>query len=128
MLLVTLRRFPIQTIDGSVAILILNGVPFPPISTDKTDMAYMAQAKTIEARINQSSSQNPVRLESRREKRTPTTAVTNTATGVRTWISHGSPRMCEPDDILWSVPTLVAGCQFLESKVSKQSCVLSLEG
>lgn len=77
-------------------------------------MAYMPQDKTREARMDQSSSHKPVRLENLSEKRTPTTAVTNTATGVRTWISHGSPRTRVPDDISWSVPTLAAGQQSAE--------------
>lgn len=126
--LFTLRRCPSQLQDGSVALLTLKGVPIPPISSLRTDIVYIPQEKISEARINQSSSQMPVRLENRRKKRTPTTAVTNMATGVRTWISHGSPRTRGPDDILWSVPTLVAGRQSEELISSKNNCRWSLEG
>ena len=125
--MITLRRCPNQTIDGSVALLTPKGVPIPPISSLRTDIVYMPQANTSEARMNQSSSQKPARLEILREKRTPTTAVTNRATGVRTWISHGSPRTSEPDGISWSVPTLVVGRWSVELTVSKQNSWWSLQ-
>lgn len=123
----TLKRCPNQTIDGSIALLTPKGAPIPPICTSRTDKVYMPQENTREARMNQSSSQKPVRLESRRAKRTPTTAVTNTATGVRTCISHGSPRTCEPEDMLRSVSTLVVSRQSGELKVLEKTRWRSLK-
>lgn len=126
--LCTLKWFRNQLIVGSIALLTLKGVPIPPISSLRTDIVYIPQEKANEARINQSSSQKPARLEYRREKRTPTTTVTSMATGVRTWISHGSPRTRGLDGILWSVPTLVNARQSVELISSKGNCWWSLEG
>lgn len=117
----TLKKSSIQTIDGSVVRFSSKGVPIPPNSTQRTDKIYKPQTKTNEASMNQSSYQRPARLENLRKRRMPTTAVTSMATGVRTWISHGSPRTCEPDDISWFVPTVMVGRQSAEMMMSKES-------
>lgn len=106
----TLSVFSSQAMDGSVAMFSLKGVPRPPVLTKRTEMAYMPQASTSEARISQSSSHRPACREMRSEIRTPTTAVTRMATGVRAWIIHSSPRTGVSDSILTrlgSVPTVV---------------------
>lgn len=116
----TLKKSSMKAPDGSVAMFSSKGVPIPPNSTHRTDIIYKPHTKTNEAMMNQSSNQRPARLENLRKRRMPTTAVTSMATGVRTWISHGSPRTCEPDDISWSVLPVVVGRQSAQMMMSKE--------